>query len=372
MKISFIRGAYLNNFEGQNYNFETQNSTDQFVGFSSLFPIDSHVPFPVIRLPSIADLQKLPLLNLLIRFIANRTLGDSQILFGIEEKIVGSDIVHIADPHYYYSYQAALLKEQGKIKKLVSTWWETIPFNNESTAAKKRIKKYVMKRVDMFVCYTHKAKACLLKEGVAEKRIVVIPLGVDLGLFKPGEKKEETVFTILFVGRLVKEKGVLEMYDAFKKIAPYMKHAVLRIVGRGPLENTLKRMVSSDNLSTKVSIEARSYYQMPAVYQEADVLFVPSKRIKTWEEQYGMVFIEAMASALPVISYATGAIPEVVDRAGILSTENKLSELVTSLIKLIRDRELGKRIGTIGRERAEKYFDARLTSKKIREFYSSL
>jgi len=108
------------------------------------------------------------------------------------------------------------------------------------------------------------------------------------------------------------------------------------------------------------------------VYQDADVLFVPSKRMKTWEEQYGMVFVEAMASGLPVISYATGAIPEVVDRAGIVSTENKLSELVNSLIKLIRDRELGAKIGTIGRERAEKYFDAQKTAKKIFELYTSL
>ena len=372
MKISFIRGAFLNNFEGQNYNFEVSKLPFEFTGYSSLFPLDSHVAFPVVKLPSVSDLQKIPLLDRLIRFIANRTLGDSQILFGLENKIIGSDIVHVADPHYYYSYQAARLREQGKIKKLISTWWETIPFNNESTLAKKRMKKYVMKNVDMFLCYTKKAKACLVTEGVSEHKITIIPLGVDLGIFAPGGKKDETVFTILFVGRLVKEKGILETYDAFKKIAPYMKHAVLRIVGDGPLKSSLQQMIILDELEAKVSIETKEYQQMPSVYQEADVLFVPSKRVKTWEEQYGMVFIEAMASGLPVISYATGSIPEVVDRAGFVSTENELSELVNSLIKLIRDRELGIKIGTIGRERAEKYFDAQKTSKKIFELYMSL
>lgn len=371
MNVSFIRGAYLNNFEGQNYNFDTDSSF-KFTGYSSLIPIDSNVPFPFVRLASIADLQKIPLLNIIIRVIANRTIGDSQVLFGLENKITGSDIVHVADPHYYYSYQAARLREQKKIKKLVCTWWETIPFNNESTRAKKRIKKYVMKNTDMFLCYTKKSAACLIAEGVSKDKITIIPLGVDLGTFRPGEKKDSAVFTILFVGRLVKEKGVLETYEVFKKIAPYMKHAVLKIVGMGPLRSSLEQMISRDGLGDKVTIETKKYSQMPYVYQDADVLFVPSKRMKTWEEQYGMVFVEAMASGLPVISYATGAIPEVVDRAGIVSTENKLSELVNSLIKLIRDRELGAKIGTIGRERAEKYFDAKKTAKEILKFYMSL
>ena len=133
-RFALIRGAYLNNFEGQNYQFS-------LVGYSSLFPLDSQVPFPLVKLPSIADMQRIPFLTIPIKIIANRTLGDSQILIGLEKHIVGCDIVHTADPHYYYSYQAALLKERKKIKKVVCTWWETIPFNNESTAAKKKIKK---------------------------------------------------------------------------------------------------------------------------------------------------------------------------------------------------------------------------------------
>ena len=140
MKVAFVRGAYLNNFEGQNYNLDKK--TFQISGYSSLWPIDSHVPFSVIKLPSPADLQKFPLCNKPIKYIANRTLGDSQLLWRLESHIQDADIVHVADPHYFYAYQAAVLKAHGQIKKLVSTWWETIPFNNESVSAKKRIKKY--------------------------------------------------------------------------------------------------------------------------------------------------------------------------------------------------------------------------------------
>jgi len=365
MKISFIRGAYLNNFEGQNYNLP-------LVGYSSLFPLDRTVSFPLIRLPSLADLQRISLLNIPIKFIANRTLGDSQIMFGLEQRIGHSDIVHIADPHYYYSFQAAKLRARGKIKKLICTWWETIPFNNEGTSAKKRIKEYTMNQVDLFITYSAKAKMCLEKEGVPSKKIHMIPLGIDIAIFHPQPESKSKVFTILFVGRLVEEKGILDLYDAFKIILKSESNIVLRIIGSGPLENTLNSAIKKDGLLSKISIETMAYRDIPQAYQQAHVLCVPSKTTETWEEQYGMVFIEAMASGLPIVSYNTGAISEVVGEAGLLAQEGDVAGLATMIIRIIRERELGVKLGTIGRERAEDKFDAEKTAAKIKKVYMSL
>ena len=365
MKISFVRGAYLNNFEGQNYALP-------ITGYSSLFPLDTNVPFPLVKLPSIADLQKIAFLNKPIKYIANRTLGDSQILFGLENYIRGSDIVHVADPHYYYSYQAARLKAEGAIKKLVSTWWETIPFNNESTPAKKRIKRYVMSQVNMFVCYTERAKNCLIAEGITEERIKVIPLGVDLEYFKPVKKNESNRFTILFVGRLIEEKGILDLYEAFKMVSQNEQQVMLRIVGAGPLENRVQKLIQKDGFQNRVIIEHKSYKEMPSVFQQADILCVPSKNTKTWEEQYGMVFVEAMASGIPIISYATGSIPRVVGNAGLFAKENNSNELFALIIQIIRAKDLSAKLGTIGRERAEKVFDTRKTRNEIYKLYKTL
>ena len=74
MKISFVRGAYLNNFEGQNYDLP-------IVGYSSLYPLDVHVLFPVVKLPSLADVQRIPFLEKPIKFFANRTIGDSPVSY---------------------------------------------------------------------------------------------------------------------------------------------------------------------------------------------------------------------------------------------------------------------------------------------------
>lgn len=365
MKISFVRGAYLNNFEGQNY-------PQDIIGYSSLFPIDAHVPFPVVRLFSLADIQKLPFLNLPIKYIANRTLGDCQILYGLEQYISESDIVHVGDPHYYYSYQAALLKSKGKIKKLVSTWWETIPFNNESTTAKKRIKGFTMQHIDQFICYTEKAKKCLITEGINETAISLIPLGVDTSIFYPVRKKESKDFVILFVGRLVKEKGILDLYEAFKKSLVTLPNLKLRIIGKGPLEKKLKQNIKNDRVEKNASIEHNSYQQMSDVYREADVFCVPSKKTSTWEEQYGMVFIEAMASGLPIVSYTTGAIPEIVQNAALLTSDGNIEELIKVIKSLYSDKQLCSKLGTIGRVRAEKAFNAHVTMEHIKDIYKHL
>lgn len=367
MNISFIRGAYLNNFEGQNFDFTRQKSFD-FRGYSSLFPLDQHVPFSLMKLPSPADI---PLVQKAVRFVANRTLGDAQLLFGLERHITSSDIVHTADPHYYYSYQAAVLRQNGMIKKLITTWWETIPFNNEGTAAKKRIKKFVMRYTDLFLCYTERAKKCLLDEGVDMDKIALIPLGVNLTKFTHSVTKN-AVPTILFVGRLVEEKGILDLYDAFVDIRKQGVLATLRIVGSGELESVLRNRIMKDNLEDRITIEKRSYQEMPKVYREVDIFCVPSKKTATWEEQYGMVFIEAMASGLPIVSYRTGAIPEIVDGCGLFAEKQSSASLATALVKIITERELGAKLGTMGRERALSRFDAQKTALEIAKLYTTL
>lgn len=370
MKVSFIRGAYLNNFEGQNFDFSNQSDIE-FSGYSSLFPIDSTVPFNITRLASISDIQTIPIASDIIRYIANRTLGDQQILFGLEKYIAASDIVHTADPHYYYSYQAALMRKKGQIKKLVSTWWETIPFNNEGTAAKKRIKKFTMENTDMFLCYTKKARNCMLEEGVDGNKIAVIPLGVDTHIFKPAQQRDEKR-TLLFVGRLVEEKGILDLYQAFKRIIKLDREVKLRIIGSGPLESFLRQSIAHDDLSDSISIERKTYKEMPLVYQQSDIFCVPSKKTVTWEEQYGMVFIEAMASGLPIVSYETGAIPEVMGDCGLYAKIGDAESLSSTIIQIIKARELRVKLGTMGRVRAENKYDSQKTAANILKFYESL
>ncbi len=366
IRVAFVRGKYLNNSEGQNYRFNRKKI--KLTGISSKTPLDTKVPFPLIKLFSPADYQ-----GHFLKIIANRTLGDMHMLFGLDRYQSKFDIFHSADLHYYYSYQLAKLRQKNKIPHLLLTSWETIPFNNESVERKKRIKYFTMSQADSILCHTERAKQCLIKEGADLKKIRVIKLGVDLTRFKPKRKKGNEL-TVLFVGRLVEEKGIMDSYEAFKLVKKTFPEKILtfRIIGAGPLKNKLKMKIRNQGLDRYVLIEQEPYNSMPSVYQQANIFCVPSKRTKTWEEQYGMVFIEAMASAIPILTYDTGAIKENVEKTGVFVQEGNIGDLSDKLQELISNEALRIKLGTIGRERAVRSFDCKKTAKKLEKLYAQL
>lgn len=367
IRVAWVRGKYLNPFEGQNYRMPYSDIA--VTGISSLRPIDSNVPFPLLKLPSIADI---PVLPRAIRFLSNRIIGDSQILFGLERLAGKFDIFHTADPHYYYSYQLAKLRFANRINKLIVTSWETIPFNNESVEKKREIKRFVYKNTDLFICHTIRARKVLEAEGVDRRLIELIPLGVDLNRFKPLWKQKNSV-TVLFVGRLVEEKGILDLYRVFTalKIKSGLRFK-LRIVGDGPLRTRLMSDIEKDGMTGRVTVETFKYTGMDSVYQDSDIFVLPSGTTKTWEEQYGMVLIEAMACGLPILGYRTGAIGEVAVNCGLFVRESDTGGLRTGLTRLILSGSLRRKLGTMGRERALARFNSDKTAEKLYFMYKRL
>ena len=127
---------------------------------------------------------------------------------------------------------------------------------------------------------------------------------------------------------------------------------------------TIKR----DSLDSYINLQQRSYQDMPRVYKEADIFVLPSKKTKTWEEQYGMVLIEAMASGLPILASKSGAIPEVVGDTAILFEEGNVEQLRSALLKA-DDKKVREQYSRKALERSKKYFDAEEVSKSIYRFY---
>lgn len=278
IKVAWMRGRYLNNFEGQNYSFFSKKI--KITGISSLSPLDEKVNFPVIKLPSLSDLQRYSFLDKPIKFLANRIIGDSQILFGLEKYANQFDIFHTADPHYYYTYQVANLRLKKLIRCLLVTSWETIPFNNESIFQKQRIKKLSLRAADGFICYTKKAKETLIIENVKPEKINLVRLGVDLERFQP-KKGVNNQLTILFVGRLVEEKGVTDLLEAFYQVKKQTNSSKLKlkIIGDGKLRNQLELFIKEKKLINDVFLLKRDYSQIHQDYQQADLFVLPTKKL---------------------------------------------------------------------------------------------
>jgi 1,4-alpha-glucan branching enzyme len=151
--------------------------------------------------------------------------------------------------------------------------------------------------------------------GVTRKKLFLIPNGVDpanLGIPRqlvPGEKEPcPGVKTILFIGRLVPEKGVQVLLEAFSLLLPQLPDLKLLVGGTGPYLNYLKTRSEEIGLTGKIEFmgfldeEQRNYH-----LKQADVAVFPSLY-----EPFGIVALEAMAAQIPVIVSDTGGLSEVV------------------------------------------------------------
>ncbi len=245
--------------------------------------------------------------------LAVRVPGDRYL--GLEEHLAGADIVHAQELGYWYAMQAAHLR--GRLGfRLVLTVWETLPYlgayRNVRTRAYRR---RVMAAGDLFLAATRRAADCLLIEGVESDRIRVCPPGIDLGRFSPSAAAPPSPPIVLSPGRLVWEKGhqdVLRAVALLRRRGGPGADARVRIVGAGPEEARLRRYAAELGLADVVELrEFVPYDQMPGLYAEATCMVLGSLPTWSWEEQFGMVLVEAMASGVPIVASRSGAIPEV-------------------------------------------------------------
>jgi glycosyltransferase involved in cell wall biosynthesis len=238
------------------------------------------------------------------------------------EAFAGVDIVHSQDLGFWYSMQAAKYKQELGYR-LVLTVWETIPFLDAYRNIRTRpYRRRVLESAGLFLATTERARAALLLEGAPEERIEVIAPGVDDELFGPAAPPAAAPaeHVIVSAGRLVWEKGhqdLLRAVAALRRglvpgVPPNVPIPRIVVVGTGPEESRLRSHAEELRVADRLELRAEvPYAEMPALYAGASALVLASLPVWFWEEQFGMVLAEAVASRLPVIAAASGAIPEV-------------------------------------------------------------
>ncbi|NMC36635.1 glycosyltransferase family 4 protein [Candidatus Beckwithbacteria bacterium] len=360
MKIAFIRGPYLNNFELQSYYPMLKDGSIQMTGFASRKPMHQ-VRIQTKKLWSPVDLPnfpyKLPILN--------RILADAMYLYGLERALRGSDIAHVRETYFHFTKQAILARQKGYIKKVLVTCSETIPFNHETIWGRHQLKQFVIKNADHFHCLSQKAKKALIAEGVSEDKITVISYGVDLNHFKSVQTKPKSkVVKALFIGRLEEQKGVFELVQVWQKIRKNHPFTQLEVLGSGPLEKYIKR---HGVIPKKIP-----YQQIVKHMQQVDLLILPSKPTKYWEEYLGMVLLESMATGLPIVTTSCGAIPEVVGDAALMVKPGDSEQLYKTWRQMIEDISLRNKLSQKGLKRAKTHFDANKQAEKLKKLYQTI
>lgn len=153
--------------------------------------------------------------------------------------------------------------------------------------------------------------------GINKSLINVIYNGVNLDKFAPREQSITDEY-IVFIGNLKKEKGVVELLDAFNAIHQKYPSLKLKYVGNGEMLAHLKSLTVSYSIQNKVDFAGvKAHDLLPTILGQAKLLALPS-----YNEGVPNVVLESMACGVPVVATSVGGIPEVVPKdCGYLATD---------------------------------------------------
>lgn len=193
---------------------------------------------------------------------------------------------------------------------------------------------------------------------------MVIPWGIDLNLFKPYEKNVFEKKTIISIGALVKRKGHEYLLKAFKNVLDTHVDVDLLIVGRGPRKRELARLAEELEIANNVKfVDFIETNELPKFYSSSKFF-----ALATLHEGFGLVFAEAMACGIPIVSTNVAAVPEVVGEGGILVEPRNPDQLAEAMLKLFNDETLRQELSKKALEQAKRFSIEKRTNE-MEEIY---
>jgi len=274
---------------------------------------------------------------------------------------------------------------------MMASWIVRVPirlhtFTGQVWATKRGIGRFILSRLDKLISKfttktlidSHSQRSFLIEKGIVDEQNSIVLgngsiSGVDLKRFKkdPFIRKSirhdlgvnDSATVLLFLGRLKKEKGVLELVDTFSKLSDNYEDVVLWLVG--PDEEELQTKL--ENIE---GVRLVSFTNVPEHYMAAaDIFILPSYR-----EGFGSVVIEAAACGVPTIGTNIYGLSDAVvnEKTGLLVEPRSLVELENAMRKLIENKELCEDMGKKAQSRASELFSQDYITDQILTLYSKL
>ncbi|MCG8349514.1 MAG: glycosyltransferase family 4 protein, partial [Chloroflexales bacterium] len=220
----------------------------------------------------------------------------------------------------------------------------------------------VSKTLREYFASEHKCKTVFIPNGTTLPKPRPAKKILQLGL-EPGKY-------ILFVGRLVPEKGVMDLVEALPGLPD---NVVVRFVGDGVLRAQIERRAGELELTDRVELHtAVPSTSIPTVLQQLDALALPSHTTANWKEQFGRILIEAMSCGVPVIGAASGEIPNVIGDAGLIVPERNSAALRSAISRLLYDGALRHELRQRGRARVLAHYTQAALARRYYAIYDTM
>jgi glycosyltransferase involved in cell wall biosynthesis len=267
------------------------------------------------------------------------------------------DIVHAHDPHGVAMAGLALsMSTQLAKPPLVAS--RRVDFHLRGS----RVSRWKYRQVDCFICASEAIRQMLIADGVPEVRTVTVHEGIDLGRVEaaPPAKLHEELFlphgapVVGNVAALVPHKGQRHLIEAAALVVRQVPDARFVIAGEGELRPSLERQIK-DHLLEKHVFLAGFRPDVLSLHKAFDIFVMSSVT-----EGLGTSLLDAMAAAKPVVATNTGGIPEVVahESTGLLVPPRDHAAMAAAIVRLLKDPDLARRMGSAGFTRVRQRFSA--------------
>ncbi len=232
---------------------------------------------------------------------------------------------------------------------------------------------------DVFITVSQSLGDELIRSGVSPRRVSVVPNGIDIGSFRPGDFRPESRadlgapfsdgLLVAMIGLFRPRKGAEILIDAFEQVARAIPHAYLVMVGSAIEDAYLEQLRERCRVH---DLERRVLFtgfrsDVATLMSAFDVVAMPS----LYGEGTPMALLESMAMGLPVVASPVEGINEVIvdGESGVLSPAGDVDAWARSLIELLRDSGRRTEIGRAARERVEAQYSAERMAREVETVY---
>jgi len=308
-----------------------------------------------------------------------KTQGLPKTLITTTHKGIHNQIIHFGSVNTFLGSKG--FKKPHKTTKVVLTWFHVVP--NDPRI---RFAKVAQKYVEVIHTASTITRVKLIEIGIPEKKIAVVPLGVDLNIFKPVsvEEKQKIREEIgipkdkIVIGSFQKDgagwgEGLEPKWvkgpDIFVKVVEKLKKDYdIFILLLGPARGYVKRELDKRGIPYK-HIFLKNYLEISNYYNALDLYLVTSR-----EEGGPKAVLEAMATGIPLVSTKVGMAADVIKEGynGLLADVYDVEMLSEKARRILDDEKLIKKMVENGLEIVKDYSWEKIATRYYKEIYKKV
>lgn len=274
----------------------------------------------------------------------------------------------IVDEFHFIPFLTPLYTRTKKLAFIHETarqlWFENQPFPISAIGFLLEPLFFRLYKNTIFMTVSQSTKEDLIKFGIKEKKIFVVNNGINV---KKSTIIKEKKPIVMYLGKLVKDKGVKDAIYAFNKIQKIVKNSFLWIVGKEEVkgyQKKIEKIVKDLKLQKKVVFWGyASEKNKFDLLKRASLLIHPSVK-----EGWGLTVIEAASQGTPTVSYEIGGLKDAIldKETGLLTKDKDINKLADNVIMLLKNRSLYNRLSKNAVSWSKKFDWGKSTQKSLK------